>query len=175
MYYSRVSRNVDVFLENIFKMYQDHSSTQVLEDKLGRIIHDHRIAGDFSFNSGILIIPTWPSRVPCGGHLLKWWKHPRIRGVICPQIIRDWPGFVAVVFPRRQGTSASPSLPRAAIAEMAREAMQKRQEGTPTRTLKANHVTNVVISILHYTSKKKPGDQNWKKLQWFIGVSLITI
>lgn len=36
-------------------------------------------------------------------------------------------------------------------------------------------MTNVVISILHYTSKKKPSDQNWKKLQWFSGVSLITV
>jgi len=35
-----------------------------------------------------------------------------------------------------EGASASPSLPRAAIAEMAREAMQKRQEGTPTRSKK---------------------------------------
>lgn len=133
----------------------------------GLIIHDHRIPGDFSFNSGILIIPTWPSRVPCGGHLLKKrWREfgndgntHEAGGVICPQIIRACQGFV-VENPRRQGASASPSLPRAAIAEMAREAMQKRQEGTPTRTLKANHVTNVVISILHYTSKKKPGDHN---------------
>lgn len=159
-------------------MYQDHSSTQVL-GLSSMIIGSQVISPSTRASSssphgpaGYLVEVTW---------LKKRWREfgndgntHESGGVICPQIIREWQGFV-VENPRRQGASASPSLPRAAIAEMAREAMQKRQEGTPTRTLKANHVTNVVISILHYTSKKKPGDQNWKKLQWFIGVSLITI
>ena len=109
MYYSRVSRNVDVFLENIFLMYQDHSSTHKFWAyhpwspdprwfllQLGHPHHPHMAQQDTLRRS--LGWEAIPSRWLCPTFLRirKWWKHPRIGGVICPQIIRDWQGLVVV-------------------------------------------------------------------------------